>query len=368
MKTLSGGSPSKHPRYVPGNSEELIPDREGRWPLLLASNENPLGPSPLALDAVRGALAESHRYPDSSGRLLREALAAKWSLPANQVLLGYGSTELVELLARAHSGADSVTVLSRQTFIMYRIAVQAAGGRVREVSLRQDRYDLPQMGAACGSDASLVFIANPNNPTGTYVTKEELDDYFRRVPDRVLTVLDEAYAEYLDRPDYPSGLEFLRQGKRVVVLRTFSKAYGLAGLRLGYALGSEDIVSTLERLRSPFNTSRMAQAAGLAALADSEHLARSQESNRIGLRLLEDQLKILGIRFTPSVGNFLLVHGSRSGDEICQALRQLGVIVRPMALYGFPNAVRITVATQPENVRLLEALKTLGSRAGACFF
>ena len=344
--------------YVPGTAEEEVSAREGgEKPLKLASNENPLGPSPKALEAARRALEQSHRYPEGSGRLLREALSRRWRFPAEQIVLGNGSTEIVEMLARVYVGKGGWAVTATPSFIMYRIAVLAANGFVREVPLKKDRFDLQAMAEACDASTSLVYIANPNNPTGTYATQSELQDYFRTVPDSVLTVLDEAYAEYLDRADYPSGADFLRQGRRIIVLRTFSKAYGLAGMRIGYALASREVVSALDRCRSPFNTNRAAQAAALAALEDQEHLLRSRESNRSGLLYLERELASRGIRFTPSVANFLLVHCDQAAETVYSTLLQMGIITRPMQPYGLPKALRITVGTETENRRLLAALE-----------
>ncbi|MCI0410674.1 MAG: histidinol-phosphate transaminase, partial [Acidobacteria bacterium] len=330
---------------------------EGERPLKLASNENPLGPSPRALEAAHRALQQSHRYPEGSGRLLRQALSRKWKFPAEQILLGNGSTEIVEMLARAFVGKGAGAVTATPSFIMYRIAVLSANGSCREVPLKNQRFDLPAMAGACDESTSLVYVANPNNPTGTYATKAELEDYFGRVPDSVLTVLDEAYAEYLDQADYPSGADLLRQGRRIIVLRTFSKAYGLAGIRMGYALASREVISVLDRGRSPFNTSRVAQAAALAALEDQEHLQRSRESNRFGLQFLQQALASRGIRFTPSVANFLLVHCEGPAETAYEALLRKGIITRPLAPYGLPNSLRITVGTDRENRRLLAALE-----------
>jgi histidinol-phosphate aminotransferase len=350
--------PRRFAPYVPGGTEEDFPSQEGvDKPLKLASNENPLGPSPRALAAAHRALPQSHRYPDGGGRLLREALARRWSLPVEQVLLGNGSTEIVEMLARTLVGPEGWAVMATPSFIMYRIAVLAANGHCREVPLKNMQYDLPALSSACDRTTSLVYLANPNNPTGTYATQAELEDFFQRLPDSVFTVLDEAYGEYLDKADYPSGAELLRAGRRVIVLRTFSKIYGLAGMRMGYALASPEVVSLLDRTRSPFNTNRVAQAAALAALEDEEHVTQSRESNRQGLQYLQQGLVSAGIGFTPSVANFLLVHCPGPAEGVYQALYQQGIITRPMAPYGLPNSLRITVGTEKENHRLLAALE-----------
>ena len=343
--------------YVPGQSEEAVGrGGGGEAPLKLASNENPLGPSPRAIEAVRAELARSHRYPEGTGRQLREELARRLGVAANQIILGNGSTELVELLVRTFQGTRGSSVIPEGTFIMYRIAVLAARGRVVEVPLRQQQIDPAAVAAACEPQTPLVFLANPNNPTGTYFTFAELEEYFRLVPRGVITVLDEAYREYLNLPDYPSGLDALRQGRTVVVLRTFSKAYGLAGLRIGYGVGPADLIETMEKVRSPFNTSRIAQAAALAALDDADHLVATVETNRIGLEQVAAELTKRGVSFTPSVANFHLVHFQRDAEEVHRDLLREGVITRPMGAYGFPRSLRITIGTPPQNGRLLGAL------------
>jgi histidinol-phosphate aminotransferase len=298
--------------YVPGRPEEdLDPDPGGQPPVKIASNENTLGPSPRALEAASAALEQSHRYPDGGGRNLREALARQFQLPAEQIILGNGSTELVELLARTFLGREGWAVMAEQTFIMYRIAVLAVNGNAREVPLRRMRHDMDAMAAACDERTVLVYVANPDNPTGTYVTCSEMEDFFRKIPPSVLTVLDEAYAEYMERTDYPSGLDFLRQGRRVVILRTFSKVYGLAGLRIGFGLAPPDVISGLERVRSPFNTSRLAQASALGALQDHEHVARSRILARDGRAYLEREFQRRSLSYVPSVTNFVLVDVGR---------------------------------------------------------
>ena len=343
--------------YVPGRPEESLGKiAGGGHPVKLASNENPLGPSPRALEAAFSALRRSHRYPDGSGHLLREALAERHRLPASQILLGNGSTELVELVARTFLGRDGWAVMAGQAFVMYRIAVLAVNGRAREVPLNGMRHDLEAMAAACGPQTVLVYIANPNNPTGTYVTAEQMERYFQRLPTGAITVLDEAYAEYIDRPDYPSGLDLLRHGKRIVVLRTFSKIYGLAGLRIGYCAAPADLVDGMERVRSPFNTSRVSQAAALAALEDRDHLERSRTENRAGMARLEEGLRRRGLRFVPSVANFVLMDVGREAEGVHQALLRQGVIVRPMASYRFPTSLRVTIGTEPQMELFLRAL------------
>ena len=352
--------------YVPGRPEEDLPQSPGSEPpVKLASNENSLGPSPLALEAARAALAQSHRYPDGSGRPLRGALSRCYQVPPEQVILGNGSTELVELLARTFLGSEGWAVMAEQTFIMYRIAVLAVNGNAREIPLRRGRYDIEAMAAACDDRTVLVYIANPDNPTGTYVTHAEMEHYFLNVPPTAITVLDEAYAEYMERPDYPSGVEWLKAGRRVVVLRTFSKAYGLAGLRVGYGLAPADLVVGMERVRSPFNTSRVGQAAALGALEDHGHVERSRALVQTGREFLEIEFKRRGLSYTASVTNFVLLDVGRDAEEVHRALMERGVITRPMGPYRFPTSLRITVGTEAENRRLLAALdRVLGDPGG----
>ena len=339
--------------YVPGMPDE---DLGGKSSAQLASNENPLGPSPRALRAVRSVLRQSHRYPEGGGHILRNAISRHVDLPPDQIILGNGSTELVEMLARTFVGSHGEAVMATPSFVMYRIAVQAVNGRAREVPLQKMRYDLAGLAAACGTQTGLAYIANPNNPTGTYVSKDELGEFLNRVPDSVLTVLDEAYAEYVEAADYPSGRSYVESGRRLIVLRTFSKAYGLAGLRIGYGLAAREVIALLERVRSPFNTSRVAQAAALAALEDGEHLERSRAVNRGGRSFLEDQLRRRGVGFVPSVANFLLVDLGRDAEEAYRAFLREGVIARPMSAYGLKTALRVTVGTPRDNRRFLRCL------------
>lgn len=343
--------------YVPGKPIEEVERELGlKGTVKLASNENPLGPSPLAVRAAREALEGSHRYPDGSGFYLRERLSRIHRLPADQILLGNGSTELVEILARTFLGRDGNAVMADQAFIMYRIAVLAVNGNERVVPLRGMRHDLPAMAARVDASTRLVFIANPNNPTGTYVTHAEMEEFLERVPDDVLVVVDEAYREYVEAGDYPDTVAFLSGGRRLAILRTFSKIHGLAGLRLGFALTTAEVRSAAEKVRSPFNTSSVAQAAGLAALDDAGHVARSREHNSREAAFLQQELGRRGIGYTPTVANFVLVDTGRDAEEVFAGLLRLGVIVRPMGAYHLPTCVRVTVGTREENLRFLDAL------------
>jgi histidinol-phosphate aminotransferase len=344
--------------YVPGTPIEEAERLLGiRQVVKLASNENPLGPSPRAVEAAREAAARANRYPDGSGFLLRRALSERLGFPMEQIVLGNGSTELLELAAKALLSAERGGVVSGRAFIMYTIAVRAMGAPLRVVPPTDETHDLAAMAGACDATTAVVYIGNPNNPTGTYVTRDQVGAYFERLPPHVLTVIDEAYRDYVEAPDYPDALDLLRQGRPVAVLRTFSKIHGLAGLRIGYAVTLPEIARALEAVRSPFNTSLVAQAAARAALEDQDHVARSRASNAREIRFLREELgRRPRLRFTPGVANFLLVHTPLAGEEIYRRLLRRGVIVRPMEPYGYERSIRVSVGLRAENERFLEAL------------
>jgi histidinol-phosphate aminotransferase len=343
--------------YVPGKPIEEAARQTGRGDIVkLASNENPLGPSPAAVEAIHAAASRANRYPDGSGWALREELAARLGLGTGQIVLGNGSTELVEILAKAFLGGGRSAVVAAPAFIMYRIAVLAMNAQLVSVPLRDDRHDMAAMAAACDQRTALVYIGNPNNPTGTYVGRDAMREYFTRVPGHVLTVIDEAYFDYVGAPDYPDGLEFLRAGRNVVVLRTFSKIHGLAGIRIGFGATATEVASALEAVRSPFNTSSVGQAAALAALRDQGHVARSRAENAREGAYLMRELARRRIEFVPTVANFVLVRTPLAGEELHQRLLHEGVIVRPMEAYGYRDAVRVSIGLHAENERFLEAL------------
>ena len=342
--------------YVPGKPLEEAERELGIKFVKLASNENPLGPSPRAVIALRDAAAEVNRYPDGSGHYLRHALASRHGFDPEQIVLGNGSTELVEILAKAYLADGRGAIVAEQAFIMYSIAVRAMAAPLRSVPQNDHHHDLPRMAEACDGSTTLVYIANPNNPTGTYVDRAAFDAYFERVPEHVLTIIDEAYFEYVEAVDYPDCLDYLRAGRNVVVLRTFSKIHGLAGLRIGYGVTSRQVIRAIEAVRSPFNTSAVAQAAALAALDDADHVERSRRENNTGLTYLQGELARRNIGFVPSVANFVLVRTALPGTELYQRLLARGVIVRPMGAYGYPEGVRVSIGTEAENRRFLAAL------------
>ncbi len=342
--------------YVPGKPIEEV-ERELRIRAVkLASNENPLGPSPLAVAAAQEALADSHRYPDGGGHYLREKLAARLGVAMENIQLGFGSSELIDLSARVMLRPDGEGLTSVGSFPLFYISIRATGGELVEVPLKDYTFDLAAFARAITPRTRYIILANPNNPTGTMFTADAFEKFLDAVPEDVLVVLDEAYFDYVQRPDYSRSIELVRQGRNLVVLRTFSKVYGLAGLRMGYAIGPAALLAEMNKVRLPFNTAGVAQSAALAALDDTEHVRRSIASNRAGLRQLGEGLGSLGVRCVPSVGNFLLVELGSDAQPAADELLKLGVIVRPMRWMGFPNAIRVTVGTQEENQKFLGAL------------
>ncbi len=350
--------------YVPGKPVEEVERELKLRAVKLASNENPLGPSPLAVAAAQRALAEAHRYPDGGGHYVREKLAGRLGVGMENIILGGGSTELIDLVARTLLNHGDEGVTSVGSFPMYYISIRATGARLVEVPLRQYGFDLEAIARAITPHTKLVYLANPNNPTGTMFTADAFDRFLEQVPESVVIVLDEAYYEYVERAGYSRSVERVRQGRNLVVLRTFSKVYGLAGMRIGYGIGPAALLEEMNKVRLPFNTSGVAQAAALAALDDAEHVRRSVESNRAGLKQLSEGLAAMGVRYVPSAGNFLLVDLGSDAQPVADELLKLGVIVRPMRWMGFPNAIRVTAGTCQENEKFLSALGQVRAAAG----
>lgn len=345
--------------YQPGLPVEEVERRLNLRAIKLASNENPLGPSPKAMEAARAALAEVNRYPDGGGYYLREELATRLGVPFDNVILGAGSTDLIDIVARTLLSSGDAAVTSAGSFPMYSIAVRSIGAQLITRPLRDYTFDLPALLEATTTNTKLIFLANPNNPTGTMFTASALEQFLQELEklSSAVVVLDEAYFEYVQAPDYSRSLELVRSGANLLVLRTFSKVHGLAGLRIGYGIGPAPLLTEMNKVRSPFNTSNVAQAAARAALDDAEHLHRSVETNRQGLQQLTEGFRWLGLRPVPSVANFVLVELGRAAAPVADALLREGVIVRPMSWMGFPQAIRVSVGTAEENRTLLAALE-----------
>ena len=350
--------------YVPGKPVDELArelDLDPQSIVKLASNENPLGPSPKVIDAIKTQLDELTRYPDGNGFVLKQKLAQRYGVGIEQVTLGNGSNDILELVARAYLAPGLNAVFSEHAFAVYPIATQAVGAQAKAVAAKQWGHDLDAMQAAIDTNTRVVFIANPNNPTGTWFGSAALERFLAGVPEHVLVVLDEAYIEYADDGELPDGLKFLGTHPNLLVSRTFSKAYGLAALRVGYAICSAQIADVLNRVRQPFNVNSLALAAACAALDDGEYLARSRATNTAGMQQLEAGFKELGLEWIPSKGNFIAVDFGRDAAPINQALLRDGVIVRPVAGYGMPTFLRISIGTHAENARFLDVLrKALG--------
>jgi histidinol-phosphate aminotransferase len=327
----------------------------------LASNENPLGPSPKALAAIRANLDSLHRYPDSHAYYLKEDLSRHLGIAPRQLLLGNGSDEVLDLLVRALVPPGGEVLSTTHTFLMYGLLTQAVGGVFRPVPLKRLRVDLEAVARALTPQTRLILLNNPNNPTGTAFKREEFEAFLKSLPPTVTLVLDEAYIDFAEAPWMPDSLDYLAEDRPLVGLRTFSKAYGLAGLRIGYGFGPSELMDYLNRLRMPFNVNRLAQVAARAALTDREFLARTRELVLAGREEICRELARLNLEFVPSQANFVLIRTPRPGQEVYQEMLREGVIIRSMDAYGFPDYIRVNMGRPEENRRFLKALaKVLG--------
>ncbi len=345
--------------YQPGRPIEEVARELGFDPnevIKLASNENALGPSPRALEAMRQSAPKMHLYPDGDTFYLRQALAKKNGVKEGQLFFGHGSNEIIALLGHVYLEKGTNVVASQTAFVVYKLVAALYEADCIEVPMRNFTHDLDTMREAITPQTRLVFIANPNNPTGTVVDNAALDRFIASLPPHVVCVLDEAYIELMPPEKRPDSIGYVRNGKPVYVLRTFSKAYGLAGLRIGYAIAAEDGVSLLHRVRQPFNVNAMAQAAALAALDDDAFVTKTRKMTLDGLAYLAGEFKKLGLPFVPSSANFVLVKTGK-GREVCAALQRRKVIARPVDPYGLPEYIRVTVGTTAENAVFISALK-----------
>ncbi len=351
--------------YEPGKPIEALAREQGFDDpdsiVKLASNENALGPSPRAMRAMRRAAARMHRYPDSSAHRLRSALAGRLRISPDQILIANGSNELIEFIGHVFLGPGVDMVMADRAFAIFRLIGEMFRARVIRVPMRDFTHDLDAMRSAITPATRVVFIANPNNPTGTMVSRRDLDRFMAAVPEHVVVALDEAYIELLPEDRQPDALRYVREGRKVILLRTFSKTYGLAGLRIAYAVAPEEGIALMHRVRQAFNFSAMALEAAEAALEDEAFVRKTRRLVRDGLRLFEDALGAMGLPFVPSVTNFMLVETGRA-RELFLALQRERVIVRPMDGYGLPDHIRVTVGTRSENVRCLKALARVTGR------
>jgi histidinol-phosphate aminotransferase len=345
------------PAYVAGKPVEEVEQDLKIHAVKLASNENPLGPSPKAMEAARRALGEANWYPDGGSKRLREVLAKRFGVRFEEVFVGLGSSEIIDLASRVllRPGCEGIT--SEGSFALFSIAIRASGGKLLLTPQRSFAFDLEAMAKAVTPHTRIVYIANPNNPTGTAFGAAEFSAFLKKVPGDVLVVFDEAYREYAERKDLPEAMKLFREYNNILTLRTFSKVYGLAGLRIGFGIGHPTLVAEMNKLRTPFNVTSVGQAAALAALDDEEHVVRSVEINRAERKRLSDGLTKMGLAPVASETNFVFVPIGPQAKALCDGLLQEGVIIRPLAWMGFPEAIRISVGSPAENTKLLGALE-----------
>jgi histidinol-phosphate aminotransferase len=355
LRKLADAGPSRPLKQAPASAR----------PVLLNLNENPFGPSPLALAAIRSGLAGSHRYPEIHSRDLHAEIAHFHSVEPDQVVVTAGATELLSMLARALLAPGLKAVTSERSFIVYRLATQVTGGQLVEAPMRENGYDLEAIARSVDADTRLIFIANPNNPTGSLIPADELDPFLDTVPEHALVVLDEAYGDFAqyfaDRRGvrYSRSLEYLRQARQIIVLKTFSKVHGLAGLRIGYGLGPAWLIRLLRPLRTIFSVSTLAQTAAACALRDRAHIERAIENNAQQAALLTSALGRLGYKIPPTWANFLYWEVSQDAAALAERIQSHGVTVQPLALWGAPGAIRVSIGTPEENQLFLAAVEAV---------
>ncbi len=363
IETLARKGILKITSYVPGKSIEEVQKEFGakRW-TKLASNENLLGPSPKAIAAIRKELSHIYLYPEGPCTILRKALADKFTVPEGRVVTSNGADNLILMIASAFVNEGDEVVMAEPTFSAYTNVTQIMGGRPIKVKLKDFTHDLEAMLKKVNRKTKLVFVCNPNNPTGTVVSQESFNHFLSKLPEHVIVVLDEAYVDFVEETFHLNGLDYIKGGKPILILRTFSKVYGLAGLRIGYALGREDIVHCLYQVRDPFPVHRLAQVAAVAALKDKNHALRSIQLVHEGWRYLYQELDKMGFGYVPSQANFILIHFKKDSEKIFEALLKEGVIIRPGKVWGYPDCARVTIGRMEDNRRFIKALKKIYDR------
>ncbi len=343
--------------YEPGKPISEVQREYGLKDVIkLASNENPLGPSPKAIEAIRSVLTDLHRYPDGAGYYLKEKLSVRLAVPPEWIVLGNGSTELVELVTEAFVGEGDEAVIGRYEFFKYRIAVQLMNGCTVWAEMPDLQYDVDEFLYKISPLTKVLFVANPNNPTGTMMNAAQADRLMERIPENIVTVFDEAYYDYRDVVNYPDIMKYVRSGRNVVIMRTFSKSYGLAGLRIGYAITSPAIAQAMNTVREAFNVNTLGQVGAIAALDDHEFLKRGVELNEVGKQYYYRELTRLGLDYIPTGANFVLMKTRILGRELFQRLLKRGVIIRPVDGYGLSEYVRVSIGLPEENARFIDEL------------
>ncbi len=354
MKRLTSKKIESITPYAPGKPvEELERELGISGSIKLASNENPIGPSPKGIAAIADCIKGLNRYPDGAAHYLKDAISEKFGCSPPEIILGNGSNELLDIIVRTFLLEGEEAVYAEPSFVVYKMSVQAAGRKGISVPLKDGKHDLAAMADAINERTKIIFIANPNNPTGTINTQAEIGAFMARVPEDAIVVVDEAYFEYVTNPEYPDTFKYLRDGRNIIILRTFSKVYGLAGLRIGYGFAPARLVDFMNRVRAPFNTNSIAQAAAMAALSDDEHVRRSVEVNEEGKKYLYAELTKMGVDYLPTQANFIWMDLHKVARKLYDALLRKGVIVRPMG----PTQIRVTIGLMPENERFVKAMR-----------
>ena len=338
------------PEYVPGKT----PKEPGV--VKLASNENPFGPSPKALEAIAKEAKNLQIYPDQKSILLREALAKKLGVPDSCIICGNGSDDIMQILGSTYLNPGDEVIVSKNTFSLYELVARIFDGKLVLVNLKDNELDLAGFANAITSKTKMIFLTNPNNPTGTAFSAAEFDALMKKVPDSALVVVDEAYIEFAERKDLPDTIKYVKEGRNVVVLRTFSKFYGLAGLRIGYGLARKEIIAPMFKTKMPFNVNRLAQAGATAALDDQEFTEKTFKNNVEGKIYLYAELDKLGLEYKETEANFIFIDMKRSADELFMELMRKGVIIRPLTSFGFPQAIRVSIGAKEQNEKLIKAL------------
>jgi histidinol-phosphate aminotransferase len=342
------------PEYRSENPAEQVQRKLGIPLVQLGMNENPLGPSPKAVEAARAYMEKVAPYPDDSSYLLRQRLASHYKISTDEIIISSGSSDVLALAYHAVSAPGAEVLTGTASFVVYYQLADILNMPIVRVPMKEYAFDLDAMAGRISSSTRLIVLANPNNPTGTMIRGDDLERFMRKVPDHVVTILDEAYFEYVNDSSYPNALEYVRQGRPVVILRTFSKVFGLAGLRIGYGISTREVIATLYKVRMSFNTNSVAQAAALAAWDDHEHVQKSIMLNRAELEILYHELSKRRVKYVPSYANFVLVDLGRPAGEVTPVLLQHGVIVRPA--WGCPTCMRVSVGTHDQNLAFLGAL------------
>lgn len=350
-------------RPVVAGIKEYVPGKTVAGAVKLASNENPFGPSPLALEAIAKEARNLHIYPDQRSTLLREALGRKLGVGDDSIICGNGSDDIMQVLGSTYLNPGDEVVISKNSFSLYELIARIFDGKIVLVDLKDYALDLDSIAKAVTKKTKMIFLTNSNNPTGTIFTAAQFDAFMKMVPDNVLVIVDEAYAEFAESKEFPDTVKHVKAGKNVVVLRTFSKYYGLAGLRLGYGIARPEILSPMFRTKMPFNVNRLAQAGALAALGDKVFLDKTYQNNLEGKKYFYAELDRLGLAYKKTEANFIFVDIKKSADECFMALMKQGVIVRPLTSFGFPDAIRVSIGTRKQNEALVESLsKAVGAQ------